>query len=125
MRRWAFIALVFLIAGCVSPTKPEWHLLSPGTWFSHKEADQVDRIEAKVDENKEKARKEAQKASFQAAESLKLVPADNKVRPVVLAEDFLETANRLLGQTEGPLVVTEVDALKKVVVGLNSENKEL
>jgi len=113
-----------LLSSC-SSSNSSWHLLAPATWFSHAPADKVDKAEAKVDENKEKARKEAQKALIQGTTSLSLLPRTDRPRPVAVATDFLRTAETLLNQTEGAVPSSELDGLRQRVIDLNSENKEV
>ncbi len=115
--RTLLLVVIFAVAGCVSPLDKGFSLISPGTWFSHAEANKVDKATVKVDETGDKLRKIAQTNVHAAQIVLNNVSGSARTQEVAIADDYVTTAAQVLDQTEGPMQTGEFDIVKKQVFG--------
>lgn len=109
------VVVMIMMPGCVSRDSA-FRALHPGTWFSGREADRVDRsiedLESAERLSLQSARAEVAKAS-QA-----LSAADHTQLPVQLSRRFVDNALPLLDQIAGPMSAEEAAELRKLVGGL-------
>ena len=124
MRTASPLSLLILAALCLSgcATGGHAHWWSPGTWFSHREANAADKATAKQDAAQNIAIKAAQKAVHETAEALAEAPTS---RPVTVAVDSNSEAMALLDQATGALPASELAKVRARVAGLLSENAEI
>lgn len=115
--RFIFLFTLLLLSGCATGQNAHWW--SPGTWFSHREANASDKATAKQDAAQDAAVKMAQKLVHETAEALALAPDS---RPVAVATDSNAEAMALLDQAAGAVTAGELAKIRARVAGLLSEN---
>jgi len=115
MKRVAIVLLVYLmLPGCVSQSGNvdgvTWY--NPATWFSGVAGRKAGRIEAKTDEARGKALKQAQRAVKETEQALNAAPVS---RSVQVAQASNDQASGLLDQLAGPMTVDELALVREQV----------
>lgn len=112
--------MLLLLSGCATGSGAKWY--APASWFSHAPAENADKAATKEEGARHAVVKEAQRTAHQTQVAIASAPAS---RPVATAADFNASTVALLDQAEGPLPVGEIEALKRTVAGLLSENAKV
>lgn len=117
------LLLMLCLAGCVStPTNSGVRFYNPATWFSTSEAKKAEKLDAKTQEARQNAIKEAQKTAHETSIAIEEIPASN-------AKETAQESNGqtvlILDQVAGPLTAKEVASIRRQVELLLSNNADL
>ena len=126
--KWAGVCLtvgvialwLLLVTGCGTTGGVRWY--SPGSWFSHAPAANVDKAHAQESDARDRVIKAAQKSSHETSHALAAAPTS---RPVAVARSTNDATVSLLDQAAGPLSASEAATLRATVAGLLSDNAEI
>lgn len=119
LRTFFIVGVLAFMPSCATTGGSNTHWYNPATWFSGSEGRKVEKIAPKLDDAKDKLRKDAQKTAHETQEALKTAPQDN--RSVQVAQEANDHTVTNLDQSEGSLSTSEIDVLKKQVSYLISE----
>lgn len=115
-------SLLLLLGGCASApgSNAKWYNWS--TWFAGSKATAALKVEAKLDQATTKALRSAQSSAHETKFALSDAP---KSRNVEVAKESNDATVAALDNALGPLPSGDLEALKKQVAGLLSDNAKL
>lgn len=116
------LALLLLMSGCTAAPGSNAKWYNPSTWFAGSKATAALRVETKLDEATKNALRSAQGSAHETQFALQDAPPS---RNVEVAKESNDATVSALDNALGPLPSGDMEALKKQVAGLLSENVKL